>query len=579
MSRAEIDAEPGTAAGPASLLQLQGISKSFREVEVLRDVDLECPAGEVHALVGENGAGKSTLVKVIAGAHQPDRGTITLAGELMSFSHPRQAQAAGVSIIYQEFNLLTDRTVAQNIFLGREPTRGPVIDRSRLEEDTVALLDQLNVRGTISPRAKISELSVAKQQIVEIAKALSFDSRILIMDEPTASLAPPEVEALFEIVRELRDRGMLIFYVSHRLTEVFALADRVTVLKDGDQVTTTDIGSLTPDSIVRLMVGRDLSDYFPERAPPDDIGEVRLRVRGGSNEFISDIDLELRAGEIVGLAGLEGSGRTEVAEAIFGVEPFDAGTVELDGEPASIRRPRQAVDHRIGFVTEDRKSQGLVLPRSVLENTLLPLHTLSRADRREREAVQEVPEGSTLTMHLSDRVDLRAASLDQEVRFLSGGNQQKVVFAKWLASDAWILLFDEPTRGIDVGAKAGIHDLMRGLAKRGAAVLMISSELPEVIGMSDRIVVMNHGRVAGELEAGSSEADIMLLATGQTDGVASDVLHPAERGAPAATSAEAPAGADGAGERGAEGEAPAGADGVGGPHDDHVGHDPGEVSG
>ena len=578
MNRPAPDAEPRSSAGQAPLLELKGISKSFREVEVLRDVDLECPAGEVHALVGENGAGKSTLVKVIAGAHQPDRGTMRLDGKQMSFNHPRQAQAVGVSIIYQEFNLLTDRTVAQNIFLGREPTRGPLIDRRRLEEETVALLDQLNVSGSISPRAKISDLSVAKQQIVEIAKALSFDSRILIMDEPTASLAPPEVEALFEIVQQLRERGMLIFYVSHRLKEIFTLADRVTVLKDGDQVTTTDIGSLTPDSIVRLMVGRELSDYFPERAASEDIGEVRLRVRGGSNQFVSDIDLELRAGEIVGVAGLEGSGRTEVAEAIFGVEPFQSGTVELDGTPVTIRSPRQAVDHRIGFVTEDRKSQGLVLPRSVLENTLLPLHTLSRSDRREREAVHEVAEGSSLTMRLSERVDLRAASLDQEVRFLSGGNQQKVVFAKWLASDAWVLLFDEPTRGIDVGAKAGIHDLMRGLAKRGAAVLMISSELPEVIGMSDRIAVMSHGRIAGELEAGASEADIMLLATGQSNGAGSQVLHPAEARALAEveatpdTSGEASTGADAQDAQG--GLSNVAAD----PHDEQTGNGTGEVS-
>lgn len=519
-SEAQVDPEPTT------LLRLEGISKSFRDIEVLRDIDLDCPPGEVHAIVGENGAGKSTLVKIIAGAHQPDRGSLTLDGEHLSFHHPRQAQAAGVSIIYQEFNLLTDRTVAQNIFLGREPTKGPLIESRKLEEDTVALLEQLNVSGSISPRAKISDLSVAKQQIVEIAKALSFESRILIMDEPTASLAPPEVEALFDIVEQLRQRGMLIFYVSHRLHEIFTLADRVTVLKDGDQVTTTGIDSLTPDSIVRLMVGRELSDYFPEGADQDQIGDVRLRVHGGSNHLVSDIDLEVRAGEIVGLAGLEGSGRTEVAEAIFGVEPFEAGTLELDGESVSIRRPRQAIDHRIGFVTEDRKSQGLILPLSVLSNSMLPLYTLSRRERREREEVHEVPEGSSLTMQLADRVDLRAASLDQEVRFLSGGNQQKVVFAKWLASDSSILLFDEPTRGIDVGAKAGIHDLMRGLANRGAAVLMISSELPEVIGMSDRIVVMSHGRVAGELPSGASEADIMLLATGQSHGRGGDVLHP-----------------------------------------------------
>lgn len=517
-------AEPDTTivdpSGPTEprspLLRLEGIAKSFFGVEVLHDVSIDSYAGEVHAILGENGAGKSTLMKVIAGAHQADRGNVILDGQKVAFAHPREAQEAGVSIIYQEFNLLTDRTVAQNIFLGREPTRGLRVDRKKLEEDTAALLDQLNVRGSISPRAKIYDLSVAQQQIVEIAKALSFDARILVMDEPTASLAPPEVEALFEIVDRLRANGMLIFYVSHRLKEIFALAQRVTVLKDGDHVTTTTIDDLTPDSVVRLMVGRELSDYFPPRATPEELGEVRLRVTGGGNAALDDINLEVRAGEIVGIAGLEGSGRTEIAEAIFGVEPFQRGTIELDGKRAVIHRPRQAIANHIGFVTEDRKAQGLVLPRSVAENTMLPLHSLGRADRREREGAHE-PGDVSLSTHLSRRVDLRAATLDQEVRFLSGGNQQKVVFAKWLATDASILLFDEPTRGIDVGAKAGIHDLMRGLAQQGAAILMISSELPEVIGMSDRVLVMSHGKIAGELEAGPSEAEIMLLATGEAD--------------------------------------------------------------
>jgi ABC-type sugar transport system ATPase subunit len=529
----EVEGSGAATSASEPLLRLEGISKSFFGVEVLHDVSLVGQAGEVHAILGENGAGKSTLMKVIAGAHQPTAGRILLDGEEVSFAHPREAQAVGISIIYQEFNLLTDRTVAQNIFLGREPTRGPFIDRRKLEEDTAVLLDQLNVRGSISPRAKIHELSVAQQQIVEIAKALSFDARILVMDEPTASLAPPEVEALFEIVDRLRGRGMLIFYVSHRLKEIFALAQQVTILKDGQHVGTTGIETLTPRSIVKMMVGRELSDYFPERADPAAIGDVRLRISGGSNAALEDIDLELRAGEIVGIAGLEGSGRTEIAEAIFGVEPFDQGTMELDGKPVSIKRPRQAIARRIGFVTEDRKAQGLILPRSVLDNSMLPLYGLGRSDRRDREAALDEGEGSLAT-RLAQRVDLRAASLDQEVRFLSGGNQQKVVFAKWLATDASVLLFDEPTRGIDVGAKAGIHDLMRGLAERGAAVLMISSELPEVIGMSDRIVVMSHGRIAGELAAGPSESDIMLLATGQED-VAGDAFEFEDPGAAAAT--------------------------------------------
>lgn len=538
-----------TGNDDAPVLVLEGISKSFLGNEVLRDINLEAHAGEVHAILGENGAGKSTLMKVIAGAHQPTRGTMALDGNQVKFNHPREAQAAGVSIIYQEFNLLTERTVAQNMFLGREPSKGPFLDRKKLEEDTAALLDRLNVGSTISPRAKIHELSVAQQQIVEIAKALSFDSHVLVMDEPTASLAPPEVEALFEIVEGLREQGMLIFYVSHRLKEIFALAQRVTVLKDGNYVGTENIEDLTPNSLVTMMVGRELSDYFPERASEANLGDVRLKVTGGATDFLKDINLEVRAGEIVGLAGLEGSGRTEIANAIFGVEPFSEGAMELDGKPVTIKNPRQAIAHQIGFVTEDRKGQGLVLPRSIIENSELPLHALSRSDRKARESQLSEVEGEegSLSTRLAGRVDLRAASLDQEVRFLSGGNQQKVVFAKWLATDANVLLFDEPTRGIDVGAKAGIHDLMRELANAGAAVLMVSSELPEAIGMSDRILVMNHGKIAGELPAGPTEADIMLLATGEADVEGAEAVESAEesRAASTDTSAASESGSDG----------------------------------
>jgi ribose transport system ATP-binding protein len=493
---------------------MRGITKSFFGVPVLDAVELDVVAGEVHAVVGENGAGKSTLMKILVGAHQPDEGSILLDGEEVRFGHPRQAQERGVSIIYQEFNLLPERTVAQNIFLGREPARGPFVDNRAMEEATAKLLAELGVEGTISPSSPVRELSVAQQQTVEIAKALSFEARILVMDEPTAALSPHEVDALFERVRLLQERGLAVVYISHRLKEIFELSRRITVLKDGRKVDTIASTAVQPGELVRMMVGRELDHYFPPLASTEQIGPVRLQVRGGAVGKLHNIDLEVRAGEIVGLAGLAGAGRTEVARALFGVEPFTAGVVELDGRPIRIRSPRQAIQAGIGFLTEDRKLEGLVLPQSVRDNALLALRSLGQA-RMNKRPVNDAPS----VLDLARRVELRAASLEQEVRYLSGGNQQKVVLAKWLATRAQILIFDEPTRGIDVGAKAGIHELMRELAQAGAAILMISSELPEVIGMSDRILVMRDGTIAGELPPGASEARIMLLATGERETV------------------------------------------------------------
>ncbi len=500
---------------------MRGIGKSFLGVRVLSGVDLDVAAGEVHAVVGENGAGKSTLMKILVGAYQPDAGSILLDGEEVRFSHPRQAQERGVSIIYQEFNLLPERTVAQNIFLGREPARGPLVDNRAMEEATARLLAELGVEGAISPGSPVRELSVAQQQTVEIAKALSFEARILVMDEPTAALSPHEVDALFERVRLLQQRGLAVVYISHRLKEVFELSRRITVLKDGRRVDTVASDSVRPGELVRMMVGRELDHYFPPRATAAEIlaGPVRLQVRGGAVGKLHDIDLEVRAGEILGLAGLAGAGRTEVARALFGVEPFTAGVVELNGKPVRIRSPRQAIRAGIGFLTEDRKLEGLILPQSVRDNALLALRSLGKA-RMNARPIKDKDKDAPSVLDLARRVELRAASLEQEVRYLSGGNQQKVVLAKWLATRAQILIFDEPTRGIDVGAKAGIHELMRELARAGAAILMISSELPEVIGMSDRILVMRDGTIAGELPPGASEAQIMLLATGERETLA-----------------------------------------------------------
>jgi ribose transport system ATP-binding protein len=499
-------------AGP--LLQMQGIRKSFVGVEVLHGVDLELRAGEVHAIVGENGAGKSTLVKILAGVHAPDDGTIRIDGEEVSFAHPHAAQAVGVGIVYQEFNLLPDRTVAENVFVGREPAKGGIVDRRSMERATAELLEEVG-ETSFGPRTLVRHLSVAQQQVVEIVKARSLNARILVLDEPTAALAEHEVELLFALVRRLQERGIGMLYISHRLREVFVLADRITVLKDGGLVKTLAASETDSRGLVNLMVGRELDGYFPPRAAPGDFGDVRLKVTGLSTALLREVSLEVRAGEIVGLAGLQGSGRTELARAIFGADPLAAGTIEVDGKAARIRSPRAAVRAGLGFITEDRKLEGLALAQSIADNMLLAVRTVLPGARRRRNA-----QGLMSVKELAEMTDLRARGPEQEVRFLSGGNQQKVVLAKWLATQPQILVFDEPTRGIDVGAKAGIHDLIRKLAREGVAVLMISSELPELIGMSDRILVMHEGSIAGELPAGAGEPEIMQLATGHEEAAA-----------------------------------------------------------
>ncbi|MGW5735198.1 MULTISPECIES: sugar ABC transporter ATP-binding protein [Streptomyces] len=508
------------------MLAMRGVSKSFLGVRVLHDVSLDLAAGEVHALVGENGAGKSTLMKVLAGEHVPDEGRIVLDGTEHSFSHPAQAQAAGIGIIHQEFALLAHRTVAENVFLGREPTRRGLVDRRAMEARTAELLAEVGVAG-ITPRTYIRDLSVARQQTVEIVKALASDVRVLVMDEPTAPLADHEAGLLHGLVRRLAARGLGILYISHRLREVFDLSQRITVLKDGHHVTTVPTRATNTDQVVRAMVGRELSAYYPPRAHPDDLGEVRLTVTRGGNDRLRGIGLTLRAGEITGIAGLAGSGRTSLVRALFGAAPFTAGAMTVDGAPLRPTGPRQAIRARIALVTEDRKAEGLALRQSVRDNALLVTRAVP--------ARGEPPTARELTA-LLERVRLHARGEDQEVRYLSGGNQQKVVIAKWLAARPRILLFDEPTRGVDVGAKAAIHTLVRELAREGMAVLIVSSELPELIGMSDRVLVMSAGRIAGELPAGAAEEDVMRLATSDPSGDPS-----ALSGHPSAPSGEEPA--------------------------------------
>jgi len=494
------------------LMEVQNITKRFPGVLALDNVSLKFMPGEVHAVVGENGAGKSTLMKIMAGAYFPDSGELYLSGKKVSFSHPQEAQAMGITIIYQEFNLLPERTVAHNIFLGREPSTFGIVDVGKMNKQAEDVLKEIGVEKMISPTSLVSSLSVAEQQLVEIAKAISFRAKVLIMDEPTAALTYTEVNLLAGLIGKLKDRGMSIIFISHRLVEVFDIAEKITVLKDGQLVNTVNTKDVTPADLVFMMVGRTLDHYFPPLGKPEDFGEVVLRVKDASNNFLKDINFELRKGEVLGIAGLQGSGRTEMAQAIFGVVPFKTGSVELHGKAITIKSPSHAIKNRLGFVTEDRKAEGIIPMQPIRDNMLLTV----RSTQPIFGAIHKdgIRKSRNLVPTLGKQVDIRTDSYDREAQFLSGGNQQKVVLSKWLASDADVFIFDEPTRGIDVEAKAGIHDMIRVLTKNGIAVLMISSELPEIIGMSDRVLVMWDGHIEGELPAKSSEHEIMLMATG-----------------------------------------------------------------
>ncbi len=502
------------------LLQMSGISKTFPGVRALENVDLYVRAGECLALVGENGAGKSTLMKILSGVYEPDEGTITIDTKPVIPRNPHHAQQLGVSIIYQEFNLFPNMSIEENIFIGREPNRTGFVNRRQLRESAMQFLSQVGV--DLDPRAMVRDLSVAQQQMVEIAKALSYNARIVIMDEPTSALTNTEVNALFKIIRGLKDRGLGIVFVSHRLEEIFEICDRITVLRDGRNAGELDTATSSPDEIVRLMVGRELTDLYSKEgstAQPNVVLEVRGLSRRGTQQdqskvVLDGVDLSVHAGEIVGLAGLVGSGRTEVARAIFGADHFDSGEILLDGELAHIGSPAEAIRRGIALAPEDRKLQALVLALAIRENISLPnLGRLSRLGFVKRR------EESNLAQHYIDALSVRTPSMEQKVVNLSGGNQQKVVLAKWLALNPKILIVDEPTRGIDIGAKAEVHSLLSKLAAEGVGILMISSELPEVLGMSDRIYVMREGKIAGVVDReDASEERLMELATGVAAG-------------------------------------------------------------
>jgi len=488
------------------LLELSGVSKGFPGVQALSSVQFNVRPGEVHALLGENGAGKSTLIKIVSGVHQPDSGEMKINGRLTHFTSPRDAQKAGVATIYQELSLYPELSVAENIYLGHAPkNRLGLIDWRKLNEDALAILHSLDIRD-LDVTGKIGTMTVGNRQRVEIAKALSRDARILIMDEPTASLSEADVQRLFAIVRKLRERSVGIVYISHRMEEVFLLADRVTVLRDGQYVATKPVTETSHDDLIAMMVGRTIDQLFPKI--PTGIGEPMLEVRNlVRHPLTKGVSFTLRAGEIVGLAGLVGSGRSEVAQVIFGINPAESGEIRINGKPVRIRHPGGAMDLGIAYVPEDRGTQGLVKQMSIRENaSMAMLRELTSGvflnfDRERALAEQTVKD-----------LNVRAYGIMQRVNKLSGGNQQKIVVGKWLARRPKILVMDEPTRGIDVGAKAEIHRLMSELAAQGMAVLMISSELPEILGMSDRVLVMREGRVVAEFSRAEATQEKVVAA-------------------------------------------------------------------
>jgi ribose transport system ATP-binding protein len=503
-------AEAGAESARAvDLVEMRRIEKHFPGVHALRGARFDLKRGEVHALMGENGAGKSTLMKVLTGVNQPDSGEILIDGELVSLPGPRAAQALGIGIIHQELHLMSHLSAAQNIFIGREPRRlfGWFTDEARANAEAAALFRRLKV--DIDPKAEVGHMTVARQQLVEIAKALSFNSKALVMDEPTSALNETEVEHLFAIIEDLKRQGVGVVYITHKMDEVKRIADRVTVMRDGQTIETLPAAGTPISKIISLMVGRELADS--ERAGTRVDGEEALRVTGlNRGGMVKDVSFSVRKGEILGFAGLMGAGRTEVARAIFGADRKDSGEIYVHGQKRRIDSPADAVRHGVAYLSEDRKRFGLVTPMSVGDNVTMaswPRFAAGRTFMRDAAMRRTSKEYVGL-------LKVKTPSVDQETRLLSGGNQQKVVIAKWLLRDCDILFFDEPTRGIDVGAKAEIYKLLQGLADQGKAIVVISSELPEVLRLSHRIVVMCEGRITGELYGlTATQEAIMTLAT------------------------------------------------------------------
>ncbi|UKA56343.1 sugar ABC transporter ATP-binding protein [Arthrobacter sp. FW305-BF8] len=504
----DLRSSPNAPATAAPVLELRDIHKSFGAVKALRGANLSLHKGQVTALVGENGAGKSTMVKTLAGLHQQDRGQVFLDGEEVSFRDPLHSREAGIAVIYQEPTMFPDLTVAENIFMGRQPVRSlRRIDRKAMRQQALELFRQLGVK--IDPDRAAQGLSIADQQVVEIAKAISLNARVLIMDEPTAALSGVEVDRLFAVTRTLQERGAAVLFISHRFEEVFALADWITVMRDGAHVATSPAAALTVDEVIRQMVGRDVASLFPKQETV--IGEIALDVRGLSRKGVfSDISFTVRSGEIVGLSGLVGAGRSEVARAIFGIDKYDSGSIQVRSQTLRPLSPRDSMAAGVGFVPEDRRKQGLVMELNVSRNLTLTLRKkLSRFGLLTNQAEAQS------TKEWAKKLQIKAGAPTSPISTLSGGNQQKVVLGKWLATGPKVLIIDEPTRGIDVGTKSEVHRLISELAGTGLAVLMISSELPEILGMSDRVLVMHEGRITAELSRSeATEETVMTAATG-----------------------------------------------------------------
>lgn len=489
-------------------IEMKGINKSFGTNQVLKNAGFKLKDGEVHALMGENGAGKSTLMKILTGVYTRDEGTVLVDGEEVKYRNPQEAEKAGIVFIYQELNVLFDLTVEENLFMGKEITKKfGICDKKAMRAKAQEMMDKMGVKIPVT--ATMNELSVGQQQMVEICKALMVDAKVLIMDEPTAALTQSETQVLFEVIKSLKKKGVSIVYISHRMEEIFEICDRITVLRDGAYIDTREIKDINMDDIVQMMIGRTIGERFPKREAK--IGKEVLKVEGlTSGKLFKDVSFNVKAGEVVGFSGLMGAGRTEIMQALFGNLPVESGKVYIEGKEVVIKNPRQAIKAGIGFITEDRKTEGLLLEKSIAEN--IEIANLKKVSKK---SVISKEKQSELVKKGIEEFRIKCTGPEHECNNLSGGNQQKVVLAKWVATDPKILILDEPTRGVDIGAKKEIYNVINDMAKQGVAVILVSSELPEVLGMSDRIVVVHEGKVTGVID--TSEADqakVMTLATG-----------------------------------------------------------------
>ena len=489
-------------------IEMRGIDKAFGTNQVLKNAGFELRDGEIHALMGENGAGKSTLMKILTGVYTRDAGTVTVDGQEVVYKSPQEAEKAGIVFIYQELNVLFDLTVEENLFMGKEITKAfGVCDKKAMRQKAQDIMDKMGVN--IPVNAVMSDSSVGQQQMVEICKALMVNAKVLIMDEPTAALTESETEVLFEVIESLKKKGVSIVYISHRMEEIFRLCDRITILRDGQYVGTENIRDITMDGVVQMMIGREIGERYPQRDVT--IGEEVIRVEGLTHEkLFRDVSFSVRAGEVLGVSGLMGAGRTEIMQAIFGNLPTVSGKIFIEGKEVHIKNPKQAIEAGIGFITEDRKTEGLLLEKSIAENI-----ELCNLEKVSKKTVLSKAKGAALVKRGIEEFRIRCFGPDHECHNLSGGNQQKVVLAKWIYTDPKILILDEPTRGVDIGAKKEIYSVINDMAAKGVAVIMVSSELPEVLGMSDRIMVVHEGQVTGIIDGKTADqTKVMTLATG-----------------------------------------------------------------